>query len=154
MHRHGYQGRKFGRESAARKALMKGLADSLVLHESIETTLPKAKELVPYLERLIGKAKKGDLSSRRQVINGLNTLEAAHKLTDNTALQLTGRNSGYLRIKPTTTRQGDGVQLARISFVDDLKAKIATKQTPSLKTAKSAPATSAAKRSAKARAKT
>ncbi len=76
MHRHGYKGRKFGRERDQRRALMKGLADSLIKYESIETTLPKAKEIVPYAEKLITKAKKGDLHNRRQVIAKLaNTRE-------------------------------------------------------------------------------
>jgi len=121
MHRHGYKGRKFGRETDQRRALIKGLADSLVLYESIETTLPKAKEVVPYVERLITKAKKGDLHNRRQVIASLQTLEAAHKLVDNIAPKLKGRVSGHLRIERTDTRRGDNAQLARVSFVDDLK---------------------------------
>lgn len=121
MHRHGYQGRKFGREIGPRKALMKGLADSLIIHESIETTHMKAKEIVPYVERLITKAKKGDLHARRQIIASLHTLEAAHKLVDEIAPKLTARSSGHLRVVRTTTRRGDNTQLARVSFVDDLK---------------------------------
>jgi large subunit ribosomal protein L17 len=120
MHRHGYQGRKFGRERDQRRALIKGLADSLVLRESIQTTLPKAKELSSYTEKLITKAKKGDLHNRRQVISGLATLEAAHKLVDEIAPKLKGRNSGYLRIERGHLRRGDGAQMAQISFVDDL----------------------------------
>lgn len=126
MHRHGYKGRKFGRETDQRRALIKGLADQIVLHESIETTLPKAKEVVPYVERLITKAKKGDLHNRRQVIASLQTLEAAHKLVDEIAPKLTGRVSGHLRIERTDSRRGDNAQLARVSFVDDLKAKPAS----------------------------
>ena len=71
MHRHGYKGRKLGRERDQRRALLKGLATSLVVEERIETTLPKAKELVRYIEKLITKAKKGDLAHRRAVIAGL-----------------------------------------------------------------------------------
>src|SRR5882757_8898751 len=82
MHRHGYKGRKFHRERDQRSALIKGLADSLVKYETIETTLPKAKEIVPYVEKLITKAKKGDLHNRRQVISGLQTVSSAHKLVD------------------------------------------------------------------------
>lgn len=123
MHRHGYQGRKFGRQTDQRKALLKGLADSLVIRESIETTLPKAKEVVSYTEKLITKAKKGDLHNRRQVISGLSTLEAAHKLVDDIAPKLKARTSGHLRVEKTTLRRGDAAQLARVSFVDDLKAK-------------------------------
>ena len=78
MHRHGYRGTKFGRERDARRALLKSLADSLILRESIETTLPKAKEVASYTEKLVTKAKKGGLHNRRQVITALNTLEAAH----------------------------------------------------------------------------
>jgi len=131
MHRHGYQGRKFGRERDSREALMSGLADSLIKYETIETTLPKAKEIVPYVEKLITKAKKGDLHNRRQVIAGLQTLESAHKLVDELAPKMSGRVSGHLRIERTVMRRGDNTQMARVSFVDDLKeapvAKPATK---------------------------
>lgn len=121
MHRHGYQGKKFNRERDQREALLVGLADALIRYESIETTLPKAKAVVPYVERLITKAKKGDLHNRRQVIASLHSLQTAHKLVDEVAPKLTARNSGYLRIVKTTSRRGDNVLLARVSFVDDLK---------------------------------
>lgn len=143
MHRHGYQGRKLHRERDQRRALVKALADSLVKYESIETTLPKAKEVVPYLEKLITKAKQGDLSGRRQVISGLQTVASAHKLVDEIAPKLKGRPSGHLRIVKTGSRRGDNAQLARVSFVDDLKAapqptpKPAAKKAPA-KTAKAA----------------
>lgn len=120
MHRHGYKGRKFHRETDQRRALMKGLADSLVKYESIETTLPKAKEIVPYVEKLITKAKKGDLHNRRQIISQLHTAESAHKLVDEIAPKLTGRDSGHLRVERTRVRRGDNTQLAKVSFVDDL----------------------------------
>lgn len=122
MHRHGYQGRKLGRERDQRKALIKGLATQLVDHGRIETTLPKAKELVRYIEKLITKAKKGDLASRRQVIAALNTQAAANKLIDEIAPQLTTRNSGHVRVERTRLRVGDGAQMAVIEFVDELKA--------------------------------
>lgn len=122
MHRHGYKGRKLGRERDQRKALLKGLATSLVLHTKIETTLPKAKELVRHIEKIITKAKKGDLHSRRQVIAALSTHEAAYKLVDEIAPQLTGRTSGHVRVKRTRLRVGDGAQMATIEFVDELKA--------------------------------
>lgn len=134
MHRHGYKGRKFHRERDQRRALLKGLADSLVKYETIETTLPKAKEIVPYTEKLITKAKKGDLHSRRQVIADLQTLASAHKLVDEIAPKLTGRNSGHLRIEKTKMRRGDNAQMARVSFVDDLK------EAPVAKTAAKKPA--------------
>lgn len=120
MHRHGYQGRKFGRERDQREALLKGLADSLIIHESIVTTLPKAKEMVPYVEKLITKAKKGDLHNRRQIIASVNTVSSANKLVDEIAPKLSGRNSGHLRIERQGTRRGDQAQMAKVSFVDDL----------------------------------
>ena len=121
MHRHGYQGRKFHREKGPRTALIKGLADSLVRDESIVTTVPKAKEIIPYVERLITKAKKGDLHNRRKVISGLQTVASAHKLVDEIAPKLGKRSSGHLRIEKTTARRGDNTMMARVSFVDDLK---------------------------------
>lgn len=122
MHRHGYKGRKFGRETDQRRALIKGLATSLVMEERIETTLPKAKELVRYIEKLITKAKKGDLANRRAVIAGLSTQVAAVKLVNQIAPQLSGRTSGHVRVERTRLRVGDGAQMAIIEFVDELKA--------------------------------
>src|SRR3954469_22463810 len=107
MHRHGYQGRKLHRERDQRRALIKSLADSLIKYESIETTLPKAKEVVPYIEKLITKAKIGDLHNRRQVISKLQTKDSANKLVDEIAPKLGGRNSGHVRIEKTRTRRGD-----------------------------------------------
>ena len=123
MHRHGYVGRKFGRETDQRRALIKGLATSLVMEGKIETTLPKAKELTRYIEKLITKAKKGDLANRRMVIAGLSTQVAAFKLVDEIAPQLTGRTSGHVRVERTRLRVGDGAQMAIIEFVDKLEAK-------------------------------
>ncbi len=116
-----------------------------MIYESIETTLPKAKEVVPYIEKLITKAKKGDLHSRRQVISGLQTISSAHKLVDDIAPKLSGRTSGHLRIERTVLRRGDNAQLARVSFVDDLKeapvAKAAEVKAPAKKPAAKKPAT-------------
>lgn len=129
MHRHGYKGTKFGRERDQRRALLKGLATSLVEHGKIETTLQKAKETSRYIEKVITKAKKGDLHNRRQVIAALSTQAAAFKLVDEIAPQLTARNSGHVRVQRTRLRVGDGAQLATISFVDELKAgKTAVKE--------------------------
>ena len=125
MHRHGYKGFKLGRERDQRRALIKGLATQLVEHESIETTLPKAKALMPYAEKLITKAKKGGLHNRRQIRSSLTTVEATHKLVDEIAPKLTGRDSGHLRIVKTDARRGDNAPMARISFVDDLSAEAA-----------------------------
>lgn len=125
MHRHGYRGRKLGRERDQRRALIKGLATSLVEHGKIETTLPKAKELSRYIEKVITKAKKGDLANRRRVIGALSTQEAAAKLVDEIAPKLTGRSSGHVRVQRTRIRVGDGAQLATIEFVDDISASTA-----------------------------
>lgn len=119
-HRHGYKGRKFGRETDQRRALVKGLATSLIEHTSIRTTLPKAKELRPYVEKLITKAKKGGLHNRRQIISKVATVDSAHKLVDEIAPKLGDRTSGYLRIVKEDSRRGDNAPMARISFVDDL----------------------------------
>jgi large subunit ribosomal protein L17 len=150
MHRHGYQGRKFGRERDQREALLSGLAEALILHTSIETTVPKAKEIVPYVEQLITKAKVGDLHNRRQIIAQLQTLEAAHKLVDEIAPKLKGRTSGHLRIERTRVRRGDNAEMARVSFVDNLsEAPVAVKAektaAPTATAAKKAPAKKEAK---------
>ena len=151
MHRHGYKGRKFGRERDQREALLASLAESLILHTSIETTVPKAKEIVPYVEHLITKAKKGDLHNRRLIIASLQTLEAAHKLIDEIAPKLKGRVSGHLRITKTRTRRGDNAALARVSFVDDLnEAPVAVKAEKPVVAVAAAPAKKAvAKKEAK-----
>lgn len=130
MHRHSYQGRKFGRERDQRRALLKGLATQLIEHHSIETTLPKAKEVLPYVEVLITKAKKGGLHNRRQIISDLTTIDAAHKLMDEIAPQLTGRDSGHLRVVRTRVRVGDSAQLARVEFVDKLKSNVPVAAVP------------------------
>ncbi len=122
MHRHSYKGTKFHRERDARRALLKGLADSLIVYETIQTTEPKAKELVPYVEKLITKAKRGDLASRRQLLRDLQTVASAHKLMDEIAPKLKKRTSGHLKIEKEGYRRGDNAALARVSFVDDIKS--------------------------------
>ena len=138
MHRHGYQGTKFGRERDQREALVKSLAEALIIHGRIETTLPKAKAVVPYVEQLITKAKKGDLHNRRQIISALQTVSTAHRLVDEIAPKLAGRTSGHLRITKIDNRRGDNAEMARVSFVDDLTeapvAKAAVAATPAKET--------------------
>lgn len=148
MHRHGYKGRKFGRERDQRRALLKGLASNLAVYESIETTVPKAKELVPYFEKLITKAKKGDLHNRRQVISKMANVESAHKLVDEIAPKLSGRSSGHLRIERTRARRGDNTELARVSFVDDLKAAPVATPVKEVKKAETTASKAAAKKPA------
>lgn len=153
MHRHGYKGRKLHRDTAQRTALLRGLAISLIEHGSIETTLPRAKELVPFIERLITKAKRGDLASRRAIISALDDQSSAHKLVDELVGQMFGRNSGHVRVKRTRLRVGDNAQMATISFVDKLSSadEASTKPAkpaessvkPNKKSADSKPATKA-----------
>lgn len=138
MHRHGYTGRKFGRERDQRRALLRGLSIALIEHGAIETTLPKAKELRPIIEKLVSKARKGDLHNRRQILSSLDNVTATHKLVDQIAPAMQ-RTSGYTRIKRTVLRRGDSTQMARISFVDDITAKQPTvKEVPTVNTTKKA----------------
>lgn len=130
MHRHGYKGRKFGRERDQRSALLKQLVSSLIEHGKIETTLPKAKEIVPIIEKLITTAKRGDLTGRRQVIAGVTTLPIAYKLFDEIAPQLTGRASGHVRLTRTEFRRGDNAEMATVSFVDTLTTAASTSSRP------------------------
>ena len=120
MHRHGYKGRKFGRETDERTALTRGLMRSLFKYKSINTTLAKAKEIRRPAEKLITIAKKGDLAARRTVIARLNDQETGNELIDVIAPQIK-RNSGYLRIERTGFRRGDNAEMATISFVDEIK---------------------------------
>ena len=120
MHRHGYKGRKFGRETDQRTALTRGLMRSLFKCGSINTTLAKAKEIRRPAEKLITIAKKGDLAARRTVIARLNDQETGNELIDVIAPQIK-RNSGYLRIERTGFRRGDNAEMATISFVDEIK---------------------------------
>jgi len=119
MHRHGYKGRKFGREKDQRQALLRGLMCSLVQHQSITTTLAKAKEMRRFMEKLITLAKKGDLASRRLVIARLDDQAMGSYLVDKIAPQIK-RDSGYLRIVRTGFRKGDNAEMATISFVDEI----------------------------------
>ncbi len=119
MHRHGYKGRKFGRETDQRRALLRGLECSLIKHQSITVTLARAKEMRRYTEKLITIAKKGGLANRRILISRLDDIEVADLLMDVIAPQIK-RNSGYLRIEKAGFRTGDNSEMATISFVDDI----------------------------------
>lgn len=133
MHRHGYKGRKFGRETDQRQALLRGLMCSLIKHQSITTTLARAKEMRRGTEKLITIAKKGGLANRRLLIARLNSIEVADLLMDVIAPQIT-RDSGYLRIERAGFRKGDNAEMGTISFVDninlDIKKSSATTKTP------------------------
>ena len=117
MHRHGYKGRKFGRETDQRRALLRGLMCSLIKYQSITVTLARAKELRRSAEKLITIAKKGGLANRRLLISRLDNLEVADLLVDVIAPQIK-RDSGYLRIERSGFRKGDHAEMATISFVD------------------------------------
>ena len=119
MHRHGYKGRKFGRETDQRRALLRGLECSLIKYQSITVTLARAKEIRRETEKLITIAKKGGLANRRLLISRLNDMEVAALLMDVIAPQVK-RNSGYLRIERAGYRTGDNSEMATISFVDDI----------------------------------
>ena len=119
MHRHGYKGRKFGRETDQRRALLRGLMCSLIKYQSITVTLARAKEMRRGTEKLITIAKKGGLANRRLLISRLDSLKAADLLMDVIAPQIK-RNSGYLRIERTGFRKGDHAEMATISFVDSI----------------------------------
>lgn len=119
MHRHGYKGRKFGRETDQRRALLRGLMCSLIKYQAITVTLARAKEMRRGTEKLVTIAKKGGLANRRLLISRLDNLEVADLLMDVIAPQIK-RNSGYLRIKRTGFRKGDHAEMATISFVDSI----------------------------------
>ena len=129
MHRHGYKGRKFGRENDQRTALTRGLMRSLFKYKSINTTLAKAKEIRRPAEKLITLAKKGDLASRRLVIARLNDQVLGNQLVDVIAPQIK-RNSGYLKIERTGFRRGDNAETATIAFVDEIKDKAEEEKAP------------------------
>ena len=131
MHRHGYRGRKFGRERDQRRALMRGLMISLVKHGAITTTLPKAKELRPQAEKMITVARQGSLAGRRRLIAKLN-VDTANRLVDVIVPSLK-RDSGYLRVTRLDQRRvGDNAELATIEFVDEI-AEVAKPDKPTRK---------------------
>ena len=122
--RHGNRGRKLNRTSANRKAMFASMAASLIKHEQIVTTLPKAKELRPIVEKLITLGKKGGLALRRQAIGELRDKDMAKKLFDVLGPRYKDRQGGYTRIIKAGFRYGDNAPMAVIEFVDrDVDAK-------------------------------
>jgi large subunit ribosomal protein L17 len=123
MH-HGFRGRRLNRSSAHRKSMFANMSASLIKHEQIVTTLPKAKDLRPIVEKLITLAKKGDLHARRQAISEIKDLTQVKKLFDVLAARYKDRKGGYLRIMKAGFRMGDNAPIAVIEFVDrDVTAK-------------------------------
>jgi large subunit ribosomal protein L17 len=122
--RHGSSGRKLRRTASHRKAMFANMAASLLTHEQIVTTLPKAKDLRPIVEKLITLGKRGDLHARRQVISSIRDEAAAKRLFDVVAPRYSERHGGYLRIMKAGFRHGDNAAMAVIEFVDrDTSAK-------------------------------
>ncbi|GEM_PF-410152 len=140
--RHNVKGRKLGRNSTHKKAMIKNLATSLFQHGSVRTTLPKAKEARPYAEKLITRAISGTLADKRLIIERLNDKTVAHHLINNIAPKLVERKGGYLRIVKLGNREGDGAPMAVLEIVTEAaeraqktvshkKSKKAKKTTPS-----------------------
>ena len=122
--RHGAAYRKLGRTVSHRQAMFANMAASLIKHEQITTTLPKAKELRPFVEKLVTLGKKGDLHARRQAISQVRDVTQVGKLFDTIAPRYAARNGGYIRIMKAGFRHGDNAAMAVIEFVDrDVDAK-------------------------------
>ena len=122
--RHQKAGRKLNRTASHRKAMFANMAASLIQHEQIVTTLPKAKDLRPIVEKLVTLGKRGDLHARRQVIAQIGNEGVVKRLFDTLAPRYATRNGGYLRIMKAGFRPGDNAAMAVIEFVDrDTSAK-------------------------------
>jgi large subunit ribosomal protein L17 len=116
--RHGMSGRKFSRTSSHRKAMFDNMAAALIKHEQITTTLPKAKDLRPIVEKLITLGKRGGLHCRRQALSMLQDTVVTEKLFSTLAGRYADRKGGYLRIVKAGFRHGDMAPMAIIEFVD------------------------------------
>jgi large subunit ribosomal protein L17 len=116
--RHGFRGRRFSRTPEHRRAMFANMAAALIKHEQIVTTLPKAKDLRPVVEKMITKAKRGDLHARRQVIADLRDETMAKKLFEILGPRYQGRAGGYTRVLKAGFRYGDNSPMAVIELVD------------------------------------
>ncbi|MEM1390538.1 MAG: 50S ribosomal protein L17 [Pseudomonadota bacterium] len=116
--RHGIAHRKLNRTASHRKAMFANMAASLIEHEQIVTTLPKAKEMKPFMDKLITLAKKGDLHARRQAISKVRDKDAVKKLFDVFGERYKDRNGGYTRVLKAGFRYGDNAPRAVIELVD------------------------------------
>jgi large subunit ribosomal protein L17 len=122
--RHGKTNRRFNRRPEHRKAMLANMAASLITHEQIVTTLPKAKDIRPIVEKLVTLGKKGTLHARRQAISEMRDRDAVKRLFEVVAPRYKDRNGGYLRIIKAGYRYGDSAPVAVIEFVDrDVAAK-------------------------------
>ncbi|MBA1156597.1 MULTISPECIES: 50S ribosomal protein L17 [Microvirga] len=116
--RHGFRGRRFNRTTEHRKAMFANMAAALIKHEQIVTTLPKAKDLRPVVEKLITLGKRGDLHARRLAMSKLRDEAMVKKLFDVLGKRYQDRNGGYTRVLKAGFRYGDNAPLAVIEFVD------------------------------------
>ena len=116
--RHNIKNKKLNRTSSHRKALLMNLSNSLIKHEQITTTLIKAKELRPFVEKILTMGKKADLMSRRRVVSTLQDKKMTKKIFDILAPRYKDRNGGYTRIIKAGFRPGDKADMAYIEFVD------------------------------------
>lgn len=116
--RHGNRGRKLNRTHEHRKAMFANMVASLIVHEQIVTTLPKAKDLRPIIEKMITLGKRGDLHARRQAISQVRDPSVIAKLFDTLAPRYADRNGGYTRVLKAGFRRGDNAPMAVIEFVD------------------------------------
>ncbi len=116
--RHGFRGRRFNRTAEHRKAMFANMSAALIKHEQIVTTLPKAKDLRPVVEKLVTLGKRGGLHARRQAIAQLRDEDMVRKLFDVLGPRYQARPGGYLRVLKAGFRQGDNAPMAVIEFVD------------------------------------
>tara|TARA_R110002074_G_scaffold205627_1_gene374030 strand:- start:394 stop:816 length:423 start_codon:yes stop_codon:yes gene_type:complete len=116
--RHGLAHRKLNKTTSHRKAMFANMAASLITHEQITTTLPKAKEMAPLMDKLITLAKKGDLAARRQAIAKVRDEDAVRKLFDIMGERYKDRNGGYTRVMKAGFRHGDNAAVAVLELVD------------------------------------
>lgn len=122
--RHGKTGRKLNRTSSHRKAMFANMAASLIKHEQIVTTLPKAKEMKPIIDKLITLGKRGDLHARRQAISQIRDVAMVRKLFETLGERYKDRQGGYSRVLKAGFRHGDSAPMAVIELVDrDLEAR-------------------------------
>jgi large subunit ribosomal protein L17 len=116
--RHGFRGRRFNRTAAHREAMFSNMSAALIKHEQIVTTLPKAKDLRPVVEKLVTLAKRGGLHARRQAMAAVRDETQVKKLFDVLAARFKDRKGGYIRIMKAGFRYGDSAPMAVIEFVD------------------------------------
>ena len=138
--RHGFSGRRFNRSAPHRKSMFANMSAALIKHEQIVTTLPKAKDLRPVVEKLISLAKKGGLHARRQAMSQVRDETQVKKLFDVLGKRYAARAGGYLRIMKAGFRHGDSAPMAVIEFVDRDPAAKGKDSGPSMKEAEPAEA--------------